>query len=125
MPPTLGKEVALKLLSLTPGLQKRGALRTQGIYGSQKELGRGGQLRAKFSLLMSYVCRQNFTDAKFWHKANPTGAYRNFGSEELRGHRWEPEAHSEMPKVAETRLSTARSCVCEQGTAGPSDPMWT
>lgn len=49
---------------------------------------------------------------------------KNFRGEGFRGRRWEPEAHSDMPKVAELRLSTARPCVCEQDTAGPSDPVW-
>lgn len=35
----------------------------------------------KVFLLMFYLYRQHFTDAKYWHKADPTGAYRNFGGE--------------------------------------------
>lgn len=87
-----------------------GARRSQEERAAQSEV----------FLLMSYLCRQNFTDSKYRHKADPTGAYRNFGGEGFRGRRWEPEAHSDMPKVAKSRLSTAWPCVCEQEQLGPA-----
>ena len=86
-------------------LIERRALRSQGLYGSKRKLGRVGQLREKSSQCLVFADRTSRMLTKCRRKPDPTGAYRNCG---VRGGRSQVGGHGDVPKATEPTLSRAR-----------------